>query len=994
METMIRNFILATLVLGLLSFVAGCSSGSAPSASESSSSLLTMNSVPFRTDDAPVLSYSAQSSGAAASASNINDPNGEIQLTSAGSGQGSFRLAVTDAPAEGFEAIYVAISRIEMRKKGSGDKIVLASDISEFNLLSLRDGLSQVFSDMQLDPGVYHDLRFLISSVAVVISGKRVSVAVDRSLQEHGLRVFGTFVVRAGDEAQAVIDFDVSRMFLHGGRGWIFRPVAKLRHLHFKPSGIRFEPANDGTLSLIGPARSVRPLAWIQVTEQGGEVTRKRAGSDGSFRFDGIRKVFGKVEFAIVERRGNEHERQDHDHGPRWVKLASLDLLVDFQADFRYPRILASHLDGLFRAAWEASEKNPSSFLTGFTTDAFRYLAGRYVEALGAALPAGFSFPDLPVPFPFALEGPDYDLPGYASVANGVGYFSGGPTGSGCSDARVVFEGSGINDYAGLSADAGLRKMLEAGLPFTGLLAEYEVACKNRNLASLSCGTLGQMAVAGSSSLPAEPLNGIHNALNSPRGGILVSLLNCMDSGAPALPGVEVAPFPSSQPGCWFGCPGEGSDSYIGSSDLLSKSGVDALIPNPEAVTDLDSLVTLANGAGVPPLKLLASYVGHHAESKVHGFVDLSAPRIFNLLPPDGSVTDVASAVVSGLSSDRTVESLSINGSPAAFSLGSDGLVHIDPTSVALVHGANVIEISATDEGGNTGVVQLTVIAYLPQPSPSPSVEPSPEPSVEPSPEPSPTPSPSPTPTPTGIAGVDALCSDGAFVPKPVIRVGLSIDFRNGSNVTNIVNGLIALGYPPTVYDNPDVAAGQPVVDGINVLIVSRIATFGSVDPSYIEGIKSYIASGGSVLAEFDGASMFFSSFATPANIVMNLTPAFELFAGAVTGGGALLPLVNSTTYVTDSNDPLMANIPASFLAGARLGFAVTNFNDSWIHTSATFTSAGYQGQTPVGTFPAVMSARCGQGRVALYMLNYMSSIIAAPIPTMIQNSIRWLAGQ
>src|SRR5262249_49319615 len=157
--------------------------------------------------------------------------------------------------------------------------------------------------------------------------------------------------------------------------------------------------------------------------------------------------------------------------------------------------------------------------------------------------------------------------------------------------------------------------------------------------------------------------------------------------GAPlSLSPVSVPPFPAS-PGCWYGC---GSDSlYLGAPDLLPSGQAASIVGDPAAILDLDTLVTRALAAGESPLRLAASYLADGAASAVHGIPDRSAPRISNVFPAPGSFFPGSEAMVSAWVSDRTLADVTVNGVSAPFHLGTDGIVHLDPTQVPLVPGAN-----------------------------------------------------------------------------------------------------------------------------------------------------------------------------------------------------------------------------------------------------------------------------------------------------------------
>jgi hypothetical protein len=240
---------------------------------------------------------------------------------------------------------------------------------------------------------------------------------------------------------------------------------------------------------------------------------------------------------------------------------------------------------------------------------------------------------------------------------------------------------------------------------------------------------------------------------------------------------------------------------------------------------------------------------------------------------------------------------------------------------------------------------------------------------------------------------VDALCTEGEFAAKSQLIVGLSIDPAEGS-LANILNGLATIGISPTVYSHAQVAAGQPVADGVTVLIVSRVAVVSAVNDSYIAGIRGYIAQGGSVLAEYDGAALMFRSF-QGLNVAFqgHMLPSYALFAGNVAGGGLLLPLTQSVASVTNASHPIMQGVNTTITSGLRTAFAVSQHDTNFLDTLATFNSTGSSGSIPAGTFPAVMATRCGGGRIAMYQMNHLSGLATPSVATMISNTFHWLVG-
>ncbi len=236
------------------------------------------------------------------------------------------------------------------------------------------------------------------------------------------------------------------------------------------------------------------------------------------------------------------------------------------------------------------------------------------------------------------------------------------------------------------------------------------------------------------------------------------------------------------------------------------------------------------------------------------------------------------------------------------------------------------------------------------------------------------------------------ICKDNSFVRKPIIKTGLSIDPKEGSLAT-ITTGLKTLGYTPTLYTDQNIIDGNLITDGINLLIIARKVVLNPVSTRYLDAIESYIVNGGSVIGEFDGAALFFTDFSGTQSIIKNLSPALKFFEAKVSGGGALIPITTSKTYVTNKLHPIMQGMPSDFLVGLRTAFAVTDADIAWLKPLAQFTSDGSGNRVPKGTYPAVMAGRCGKGRVVLVTMNHLQAISLSPVNTMFGNAIRWATG-
>jgi len=164
--------------------------------------------------------------------------------TSDNSGKGQLVIKVTDAPfpIDMVESAMVTITKAEIRKAGDGISdgnpfIVLLEDTITFDLLDLRNGVTDELLDMEIPAGTYNLLRLYVEEASLKIKdGDTYKVKVP-SGQQTGIKIFvrPEFNVTGGLTTELLLDFDLSRSFVvrgsfdspHGINGFIFKPVIR-----------------------------------------------------------------------------------------------------------------------------------------------------------------------------------------------------------------------------------------------------------------------------------------------------------------------------------------------------------------------------------------------------------------------------------------------------------------------------------------------------------------------------------------------------------------------------------------------------------------------------------------------------------------------------------------------------------------------------------------------------------------------------------------------
>ena len=148
---------------------------------------------------------------------------------------GTLRLALTDAPACGFDKVFVTVVKVRVHQSGSsGDgepgwsEIVLDPG-KRLDLLSLTNGVLEELGQQSLPAGKYQQLRLVLAengstapfANAVVPTGTKDEVPLSTpSAEQSGLKLQTNMDVIASQTADFVIDFDACRSIVTtGGNG-------------------------------------------------------------------------------------------------------------------------------------------------------------------------------------------------------------------------------------------------------------------------------------------------------------------------------------------------------------------------------------------------------------------------------------------------------------------------------------------------------------------------------------------------------------------------------------------------------------------------------------------------------------------------------------------------------------------------------------------------------------------------------------------------------
>lgn len=157
-----------------------------------------------------------------------------------GTPTGTLSVHMTDAPACGFDHVYVTVSKVRVNTSsaaGDGDggwsDITLATP-QKIDLLTLTNGVLTTLGQTTLPAGQYQQVRLVLASNqgntlanSVVVSGTTTEQALATpSAVQSGLKIIRPFTVPANQTVDLVLDFNACKsVVLQGNGSYALKPV-------------------------------------------------------------------------------------------------------------------------------------------------------------------------------------------------------------------------------------------------------------------------------------------------------------------------------------------------------------------------------------------------------------------------------------------------------------------------------------------------------------------------------------------------------------------------------------------------------------------------------------------------------------------------------------------------------------------------------------------------------------------------------------------------
>jgi hypothetical protein len=156
-----------------------------------------------------------------------------------GSADGSLRVALTDAPACGFDAVNVTVQKVRIHQSPTAAETdggwtdITLSPAQRFDLLSLQNGALAELGQTPLAPGRYQQMRLVLASNdstplanSVTPTGGSEVALTTPSGQQTGLKMNVDITVASNQLADVVIDFNACKSVVATGSGkYLLKPV-------------------------------------------------------------------------------------------------------------------------------------------------------------------------------------------------------------------------------------------------------------------------------------------------------------------------------------------------------------------------------------------------------------------------------------------------------------------------------------------------------------------------------------------------------------------------------------------------------------------------------------------------------------------------------------------------------------------------------------------------------------------------------------------------
>ena len=189
------------------------------------------------------------------------------------SATGTLRLSLTDAPACGYDSVFVTVEKVRVHKSGSaadsdgGWSEVVLAPAQRVDLLTLTNGTLLPLGQTALPAGTYNQMRLVLSpnssstplANAIKPTGGTETALTTPSGAQSGLKMNINIDVAADKVADFAIDFDACKSFVKAGNSgqYLLKPVLSVLPI-LSDAGLRIVGYVDTSLVAAGTAVSAQ----------------------------------------------------------------------------------------------------------------------------------------------------------------------------------------------------------------------------------------------------------------------------------------------------------------------------------------------------------------------------------------------------------------------------------------------------------------------------------------------------------------------------------------------------------------------------------------------------------------------------------------------------------------------------------------------------------------------------------------------------------------